>query len=323
MPRIAIDRRTSLILAGATVLAPLAALGATEPAFPRRPVRLIVAFTPGAAPDLLARALAAALSRKWNVPVVVENKLGADGVISADHVAKSAPDGHTLYLATMGNLALAPAMVDKLPYDAATAFRGVSFVAANPFAMLLRQDSPLRSVADLVSQSRKAPLNYGSAGTLGPLIGGLIAKRTGADLNYVPYKGAQPAITDLLGGQIDLVIADLPSLLPFQAKGQGRLLAVTTEQRAAQAPDVPTLAESGYKDFDFSTWYAVVAPRATPGDTVTQISLDVAEALKTAEVTRQLQMLGLSARPSTPDAMDALLRNELARWGALVRQQRR
>ena len=322
MPTPFFSRRTLLRLSALGPLAPLASLPAAAADFPTKPVRIVVAFTPGAAPDVLARSLSGALSKRWGTAVVVDNKLGADGVISSDFVAKAPPDGHTLYLATMGNIALAPHMVDKLPYDAKKAFRGIGFIAANPFAILARHDSPIRSVAEMVSVSKSKPLNYGGAGTLGPLVGNIIAKRTGADLQYVAYKGAQPAITDLLGGQIDLVIADLPSLLPFQARGQARLLAVTTEARNALVPDVPTMAEAGFKDFDFSTWYGLVAPGGTPKDIVAKINADLLEALRSPEVSRQMQTMGLVPRASAPEAMDQLMLSEIDRWGQLVKNQR-
>ena len=293
---------------------------ASEPAFPTKAVRLIVAYSAGSAPDVVARALGASLAQMWGHPVIVENRLGADGVIASDAVAKSAPDGHTLYLATMGNLALAPATIAKLPYDARTAFAGVSFVASNPFALLVGHDIPVRSMDDLIKLSKtKAGLRYGSAGTLGPLVGESINKSTGANLSYVPYKGAQPAIVDLIGGHIDMVIADLPSLLPFHKQGKAKLLMVTAESRSPLAPDIPTTAEAGYKDLDFSTWYAIAAPRATPRAVVEKISKDAAEALKKPEVIGQLNQLGLVPSASTPEAMDQLIARDIDKWTKLVK----
>lgn len=292
---------------------------ATE--FPTKPVRIIVSFTPGAAPDIVARALGDALTKKWGKAVIVENKTGADGVIASDAVARAAPDGHTLYLATMGNLALAPAIVEKLPYDAATAFRGVSFVAGNPFAITLGNGSQVKTVDELVQLSRKKPLTYGSAGTLGPLIGAQLVKQTGIDLTYIPYKGAQPALMDLAGGQIDMVIADLPSLLPTQRQGRGRILAVTTKTRSKLAPEVPTMAEAGFSDFDFSTWYAVVVPSKTPDDLVERLHADVAQALAHPDVVQRLLTLGMTPQASTSKAMDDLIKRDLEQWARLIREK--
>lgn len=322
MPDRSFDRRALLRL-GTTALLGAAGLPAARAAgFPSKPVRVVVAFTPGAAPDLLARSIGSALSRRWNTPVIVDNKLGAEGVISSEFVAKAPPDGHTLYLATMGNIALAPAVVERLPYDASKAFRGIGFIAVNPFAILLRQDSTIRSVADMVARSKQKTLNYGSGGTLAPLIGGAIARETGADFQYIPYKGAQLALTDLLGGQLDMVIADLPSLMPFQVQGKARLLAVTSQARSALAPDVPTVAESGYKEINFSTWYALVGPSGMPRDIVTQLNADLAEALRTPDVLRQMQTMGLTPQASTPEALDQLMQSEIQRWGTVVRTKR-
>lgn len=297
------------------------AMAAQATDFPSKTVRIIVSFTPGAAPDIVARALGDALAKKWGTAVIVENKTGADGVIASDAVAKAAPDGHTLYLATMGNLALAPATVERLPYDAATAFRGVSFVAGNPFAVMLGNGSPVKTVEELVQLSSKKPLTYGSAGTLGPLIGAQLVRQTGLDVTYIPYKGAQPALMDLAGGQIDMVIADLPSLLPTQRQGRGRILAVTTKTRSKLAPEVPTLVEAGFKDFDFSTWYAVVVPAKTPDALVDKLHADVSDALTQTDVVQRLLTLGMTPQASTPKAMDDLIKRDLAQWSRIVRDK--
>lgn len=306
----------------ALALSTIALAGPSRAAdFPSRAVRIVVAFTPGAAPDIVARALADVLAKKWGVPAIVENKTGADGVIASDTVAKAAPDGHTLYLATMGNIALLPATTDKLPYDPATAFRGVSFVAGNPFAILLSNGSPAKSVDELVKLSKKKPLTYGSAGTLGPLIGAQLVKQTGADFTYVPYKGAQPALIDLAGGQIDMVIADLPSLLPTQQQGRGKILTVMTKARSSLAPEVPTMVESGFKDFNFSTWYSIVVPSKTPNATVEKLNADVTEALANPDVVKRLLTLGMSPQPSTSKAIDELIKSDMALWAKVVKDK--
>lgn len=306
----------------AMALASLTMAGHTRAAdFPSHAVRIIVSFTPGAAPDIVARALADALTKKWGVPAIVENKMGAEGVIASDTVARAAPDGHTLYLATMGNIALLPATVEKLPYDAATSFRGVSFVAGNPFAILLSNGSPVKSVDELVQLSKKRQLTYGSAGTLGPLIGAQLVKQTGADLTYVPYRGAQPALIDLAGGQIDMVIADLPSLLPTQQQGRGKILTVTAKSRSSLAPEVPTMVEAGFKDFNFSTWYSVVVPAKTPNAIVEKLNADVTEALANPDVVKRLLTLGMTPQPSTSKAMDEIMKHDLALWARVVKDK--
>lgn len=292
--------------------------------FPKKPVKIIVSFSPGSAPDIVARNLAEHLAKKWGQGVLVENKLGADGVIANDTVAKAAPDGYTLFLATMGNLALTPATFGKLPYDPATSFRGVTFIAENPFAILLGKNISANSVSELVnlSKAKVNGLSYGSAGTLGPLVGNLVKKRTGADMTYIPYKGAQPAIVDLLGGQIDMVIADLPSLLPYQQQGKGRVLVVTSESRSSLAREVPTMAESGFKDIDISTWYAVVAPGSTPSPLIDKINADVTQVLKLPEFSKALLTLGMTPQSSTPRFVDDLINRDMERWARVVRENK-
>ncbi|HEY9280953.1 MAG TPA: tripartite tricarboxylate transporter substrate-binding protein [Eoetvoesiella sp.] len=297
---------------------------AQDTTFPTRPVKIIVPFSPGSAPDLVARALSEPLGKKWNQAVVVENKLGAGGVIASETVAKSTPDGYTLYLATMGNLALAPTMFDTLSYDPKTAFKGVSFVAENPFAILLGKNVQANSLQELIALSKSTTkgLDYGSAGTLGPLVGDLIKQETGANISYIPYKGAQPAIIDLLGGQIDMVIADLPSLLPYHAQGKARVLVLTSESRSDLAPEIPTMSEAGFKDFDISTWYSVVVPSATPKAVIDKLNADVSEALKTPAFTKQLLTLGMVPKSSTPEFMDQLIARDMKRWGELIKKSK-
>ncbi len=292
--------------------------------YPNRPVRFVVCFPVGSAPDIVARQLGEKLARQWKQGVVVDNRVGADCMIANDAVAKAAPDGYTLYLATMGALALNPSIVEKLPYDPLSAFAGVTFIADNPFAILLRSDMAVRSVQELaqLSRTRGGGLNYGSAGTLGPLIGSVFRKSIDAPLTLVPYKGVQPALADLLGAQIDLVIGDLPSLLPLHRQGKARLLVVTSARRPALAPEVPTMIESGYRDFDFSTWYALVAPGATARTIIVRVNTEAVNALNSPELRQQLLTLGMQAQPSRPEVVDALIRGDIAKWAALVRENK-
>lgn len=292
--------------------------------FPSRPVRMVVCFPVGSAPDIVARNLGERLGRQWKQGVVIDNRVGADCMIASDAVAKAAPDGYTLYLATMGALALNPSLVEKMPYDPLTAFAGVSFIAENPFAVLLRDSVAAKSTADLAELSRGKPggLNFGSAGSFGPLVGNVFRKSLGATLTYVPYKGVQPALIDLIGGQIDMVIGDLPSLVPTHRQGKARLLVITSARRSPLAPEIPTMVEAGYRDFDFSTWYAVVAPGATPRMIVDRINGAVVAALQTAELKQQLLTLGLVAQPSKPELVDDMIKADIAKWAALVKANR-
>jgi tripartite-type tricarboxylate transporter receptor subunit TctC len=292
--------------------------------FPSRPVRMIVCFPVGSAPDIVARNLGERLGKTWKQGVVVDNRPGADCMIANEAVAKAPPDGYTLYLATMGALALNPSLVEKMPYDALTAFAGVSYIAENPFAILLRESVTAKTPAKFAEQSRakSGGFNFGSAGTFGPLVGGVVRRTLGTPLTYVAYKGVQPALVDLIGGQIDLVIGDLPSLVPTHKQGKGRLLVVTSAKRSPLAPEVPTMVESGYKDFEFATWYAVVAPGATPRPLIERINAEVVNALTNAELKSQLLSLGLVAQPSRPEVVDGYIKADIARWAALVKANR-
>jgi tripartite-type tricarboxylate transporter receptor subunit TctC len=289
--------------------------------FPNRPVRAIVCFPVGSAPDIVARNLGERLNRQWKQGMIVDNRVGADCMIASDAAAKAPADGYTLYVATMGALALNPSTVERMPYDPHSAFAGVSFIAENPFAVLLRDSVAAKTPNDLVElgRTRAGGLNFGSAGSFGPLVGSVFRKTTGAAMTYVPYKGVQPALVDLMGGQIDMVIGDLPSLVSTHRQGKGRLLVVTSSRRSALVPEIPTMAEAGYKDFDFSTWYAVVVPGATPRVLIEKISADVVTALQAPELKQQLLTLGLVAQPSRPEIVDGLIKTDIAKWAALVK----
>jgi tripartite-type tricarboxylate transporter receptor subunit TctC len=289
--------------------------------FPNRPVRAIVCFPVGSAPDIVARNLGERLNRQWKQGMIVDNRVGADCMIASDAAAKAPADGYTLYVATMGALALNPSIVEKMPYDPHTAFAGVSFIAENPFAVLLRDSVQAKTPNDLVElgRAKAGGLNFGSAGSFGPLVGSVLRKSTGAAMTYVPYKGVQPALVDLMGGQIDMVIGDLPSLVPTHRQGKGRLLVVTSAQRSALVPEVPTMVEAGNKEFVFATWYAVVAPGATPKPLIEKINADLVTALQSVELKQQLLALGLVAQPSRPEMVDALIKTDIAKWAALVK----
>jgi tripartite-type tricarboxylate transporter receptor subunit TctC len=307
-------RFLALIVLGTALAGPARAAD-----LPNRPIRFVVSFTPGAGPDIAARALVDVLSRKWPLTPIVDNRPGADGAIATEFVARGPADGSSLLLATMGNIALLPVMSERLPYDPANAFRGVTFVSDNPFVLMLPTTTSIRSVNELVALSKTRELTFGSAGTLGPLIGKLVVRRTGARLNYVPYKGTQPAIVDLMGGRIDLVIADLSTALATSRQGRAKLLAISGDARSTLAPEVPTMIESGIRDFDYSTWYSVVAPRATPDELVARLNADIVEALAHPDVVRQLYTLGMVARSSSAKAMDELMVREMDRWARVVR----
>ncbi|MFF7399683.1 Bug family tripartite tricarboxylate transporter substrate binding protein [Achromobacter sp. NPDC008082] len=310
-----------IALAGA-VLA-LAAGPVSAQAWPAKPVRMVVPFPPGGATDAAARIYAQHLGDFLGQGVVVENKAGAGGEIGAEYVAKSAPDGYTLLMGAVGSHAIHAAMPDKPGYDFATAFVGVSMATSMPMAVAVNSKVPANNVQELIALAKSKPgtITFGSAGpgTSQHMAGELFQVVTGTKLMHVPYRGSGPAITDLLGGQIDMVIETLPALLPQVASGKIRLLGVTTATRATALPDLPTLMEQGVKDYSVATAYALLAPAGTPPAIVDKLSAGMQKAAAMASVQQAALKLGADAVATSPADTSRVLKQEVARWGDVVR----
>lgn len=310
-----------IALAGA-VLA-LAAAPAPAQTWPAKPVRMVVPFPPGGATDAAARIYAQHLGDFLGQGVVVENKAGAGGEIGAEYVAKSAPDGYTLLMGAVGSHAIHAAMPDKPGYDFATAFVGVSMATSMPMAVAVNSKVPANNVQELIALAKSKPgtITFGSAGpgTSQHMAGELFQVVTGTRLMHVPYRGSGPAITDLLGGQIDMVIETLPALLPQVASGKIRLLGVTTAKRATALPDLPTLMEQGVKDYSVATAYALLAPAGTPPDLVDKLSAGMQKAAAMPSVQQAALKLGADAVATSPADTSRVLKQEVARWGDVVR----
>jgi tripartite-type tricarboxylate transporter receptor subunit TctC len=310
-----------IALAGA-VLA-LAAGPVSAQAWPAKPVRMVVPFPPGGATDAAARIYAQHLGDFLGQGVVVENKAGAGGEIGAEYVAKSAPDGYTLLMGAVGSHAIHAAMPDKPGYDFATAFVGVSMATSMPMAVAVNSKVPANTVQELIALAKSKPgtITFGSAGpgTSQHMAGELFQVVTGTKLMHVPYRGSGPAITDLLGGQIDMVIETLPALLPQVASGKIRLLGVTTATRATALPDLPTLMEQGVKDYSVATAYALLAPAGTPPAVVDKLSAGMQKAAAMASVQQAALKLGADAVATSPADTSRVLKQEVARWGDVVR----
>jgi len=310
-----------IALAGA-VLA-LAAGPVSAQAWPAKPVRMVVPFPPGGATDAAARIYAQHLGDFLGQGVVVENKAGAGGEIGAEYVAKSAPDGYTLLMGAVGSHAIHAAMPDKPGYDFATAFVGVSMATSMPMAVAVNSKVPANNVQELIALAKSKPgtITFGSAGpgTSQHMAGELFQVVTGTKLMHVPYRGSGPAITDLLGGQIDMVIETLPALLPQVASGKIRLLGVTTASRATALPDLPTLMEQGVKDYSVATAYALLAPAGTPPAIVDKLSAGMQKAAAMASVQQAALKLGADAVATSPADTSRVLKQEVARWGDVVR----
>ena len=289
--------------------------------FPNKPVRIVVPQTPGGASDALARIMAQKLSEKWGQSVVVENRAGAGGNVGMEVVAQSAPDGHTLLMSYAGSHAINPALYKKLPFDPVKDFAPVATLATLPFVLVARPDATFKSVSELMEQGRKSNLTFGSAGngSVNHLLGVMFNMNTGTQMTHVPYKGAAPAMQDLMGGQINLVFTSLPSVAGALRSGTLRGIAVTSAQRSSTFNQIPTLAESGLKNFDVSPWFGLFAPGATPASVVRKINQDVNELLRNKDVIEKFAAQGADPLARPPEQFAAMLKADLATWAEVVK----
>jgi tripartite-type tricarboxylate transporter receptor subunit TctC len=305
----------------AAALAPIGTAFAQGGAWPTKPVRIIVTFPPGGAPDTLARLLA----EKWSVlgqAITVENKPGAGGNIGADMVAKAAGDGHTLVLATVGTHAINPALYAKMPYDHVKDFTPISFLASTPNLLVLNKNVPANNVKELIELAKKDKLFFGSSGsgTSIHLSGELFNTMAGVKMQHVPYKGRAEAIPDLLGGRIQMIFDNMPSALPLVQKGELKALGVTSAKRSPAAPDIPTIAESGLPGFEATSWFALLGSAGIPRDVQMRINAETAKALSMPDVKEKLAKLGLDPNPGTPEALANLIQSETAKWAKVVKE---
>ena len=293
-------------------------------AFPSKPVRLVVPYPPGGIGDTLARELGTQLSQRLGQPVVVDNKPGASQIIGAETVAKSAPDGYTLFLGSLSSLVLNVGSNKSLPYDPAKDFTPVSMFFNTPLYLVVNPDLPVKSVAELIAYGKAHPgkLSFGSIGSGSSLhlTGEMFKSRTGVDMLHVPYKGSVPAVTDLLGGQIQLIFDAGTSSLPLVRSGKLRVLGVTSARRASGTPDVPTLAESGVPGFDASFWFGIVAPAGTPQTVIKRRSKEINEILKDPALVERYRPNGVEIAGSTPEEMAAQIKSDRPLWAQVQRQ---
>ncbi|MDM0110195.1 tripartite tricarboxylate transporter substrate binding protein [Variovorax sp. J22R24] len=304
-------------------LALCSAFAGAQTNFPSQPIKVIVPFPPAGGTDVLTRLVANEVTLKDNKwTFIVDNKPGAGGNIGLDAVAKAKKDGYTVGTGQTANLAINPTLYTKVPFDALKDFAPVVLLASQPLVLVVRADSPIKSVADLKTQSEKKQLGMASAGTgtVGHVGGEMFARRAGIKVMHVPYKGAGPATTDLLGGQTDIYFATPPSVISMIKAGKLRAVAVTSLKRIDVLPNVPTVAESGYPGFVAEDWKAVVAPVDTPPEAIAKINQAMNTALARPEVVARLKDEGSVARGGTPAELGAFLKSEHTRWGAAVRE---
>ncbi len=300
----------------------LASFGALAQGYPARAVKVIVAFAPGTTSDIIGRMFAERLTVSTGQAFVVENRTGAGGTIGAELVALSPPDGHTLLLSTAA-LPVSAAVYRNLKYDTARDFASVTVISHSPLALAANLNFPARTVPELIAFARANPgkVNFGSAGvgTSHHLTGEKFKLATGVDIVHVPYKGSGPAHVDLLAGQIQIMFDNIVALMPHFKAGKLRPLAVTSARRNPQLPDVPSVQEAGVRDFETVAWFGLIAPKGTPPAVLAKLHGEVARALAQAEVRQRLLDTGSEIVGSSPDAADRHLRDEVERWGVVVR----
>ncbi|MCD0503868.1 Bug family tripartite tricarboxylate transporter substrate binding protein [Bordetella petrii] len=298
-------------------------LNASAQAYPDKPITVVVPFAPGGTVNLMGRLLADRMSQVLGQPVIVENKPGAGGSIGAGQVAKAAPDGYTLLLATMGQQSIQPLIAKSLPYDANKDFASVALFATVPNVLTVSVNTPVKTVQELVQYAKQNPgkLNMASAGigSVNHLTGELFMYRSGTKFSHVPYRGAGPATADLLSGQVHVLFANLPNVLPYIEPGKVRVLAVASEQRSPAIPDVPTLAEAGVKDAVVESWYGVMAPAGTPAAVVQKLQDTVIGIAKDPAVIAQLAELGAAPYAGTSADLAKLSNQETERWTRIIK----
>ena len=307
-----------LLAATASIVAPVAA----QDSFPSRPIRIVVTFPPGGGPDIMARIVAAKMSGNIGQPVVVENRAGASGIVGAEHVAKSAPDGYTVMLATPAPMTIAGGSGRNLNYDPLKDFAGVSQGVLQTPLLVVAPGAPYKTVSDLIAAAKSKPgvMNFGSAGVGNSqhLAGELFNQMAGINTVHVPYTGTALGLSAVMAGQIDFYFSD-PSAMPLIRSGKLRALAVSTLRRSANLPEVPTVAESGLPGYEYTNWYGLVVPAKTPRSVIQYLNREFTLVLNTPEIRERLVGAGMDPAPSSPEELDAFLPRDLEKWARVVR----
>ena len=292
--------------------------------YPDKPIKLVVGYAPGGFTDVAARLIAADLQKRLGRPVVIENKAGATGIIGADSVAKAVPDGYTLLLAHQNSNAVAPALFPKMPYDVIKDFTPVVRVASTPLLLVVNPKLPVQDAKALVQLAKKEPgaMRFASSGNGSSqhLGAAMFMKASGTEMIHVPYKGSAQALSDLLSGQVDLNFDSPPPTLQFIKAGQLRALAITSDTRLSLLPDVPTMAEAGFPDFEFTQWFGVVGPAGLPADIVRKLNEAINAGLASPEIRDKLAALGATPIGGTPEDFANVIKSDTARFAGIVKE---
>ena len=309
--------RASALLVATTASAQPASAAASA-----KPMHIVVGFTPGGAPDMLARLLGERITTAWGQQVIVDNKPGAGGNTGADFVAKVAPDGLTIYVGTVGTHAINGALYAKMPYDMVKDFAPITLLATTPNLLVVNNDVPAKTLPEFIALGkREGKMTFASSGsgTSIHVSGELFKTMTGIDMTHIPYKGRATAIPDLLGGRVTMMFDNMPSSLPLVKEGRLRALGVTSLKRSLAAPEIPTIAEQGLPGFDAASWSALFAPAGTPRPIVDRLEAEVKKILAQPEIAKKLAEAGLDAVGSSPDELAAYQRTEIAKWAKVVK----
>ena len=308
----------------AALLAATIASGATAQTYPAKPIKVVVPFPPAGGTDIIARIVTDKLNQTLGWSMVVENKPGAGGNLGVELTTKAPADGYTLVLGQTSNLAINPTLYAKLPYDPLKDLVPVVAVASAPLVLVVPANSPYKTLADVVAAAKAKPgeVNFASPGngTVAHLTGELLQKTAGVKFQHVPYKGTNQAVNDVMGGQVQLYMSSVPSALSFIRSGKLRALVVTSAQRVNDLPNVPTINESGYKGFDATTWFGLLAPAGTPQPVVTKVNSEVNRILQLPEVRQKIDTEGAVAMGGSPDEFAALVKQEIGRWASIVKE---
>ena len=312
------------LLAAALAAAATPSFAQAPAGFPAKPIRFVVPFPPGGGTDATSRLVAERFTTLLGWTVVVDNKPGAGGNIGLDLVAKSAPDGYTIGMGQASNLAINPSLYAKMPFDPLKDLTPIVSIAEQPVVLVVRQESPFKTLADFIAAAKARPGAVGVAqagnGTVGHLAGELLERRANIKILQVPYKGAGPAMNELLGGQVETYFGSTPSVMGQLASGKVRALAISSGRRITALPNVPTIAEQGYAGFDATTWLGLVGPAGLPADVVARINAEAVKIMARPEVKEKLIQEGNEPTPGTPQQFAAHIRAEHAKWGTLIRE---
>ncbi len=313
-----------LAICSSLVVSVACTLPACAQGYPDKSIRLVVPYPPGGTADLLARLISQGLGEGLKQPIVVDNRGGAGGNIAAEHVARAPADGYTLLFGNVAVFSINPALYKKVPFDPIRDFAPISLVASVPQILLVHPTMPANSVKELIDHARSNPgtLNYasGGIGSATQLAVELIKTSAQVDIVHVPFKGSGPGLAALAGGQVSMMIENVPTALPFVRSGKLRALAITTAQRSPLVSNLPTLAESGFPGYDLSAWFGIQAPAGTPAPIVARLNQEIVKAVQSPQTKERLSALGADPVANTPEAFAVFIKNELGKWAAIVKQ---